>query len=375
MTRQPPSRDQAPVTRPGPRHATRPPSRDQAPVTRPGPRHATRPRHASIGVSPPERTRIGARSDLSWQCRCLHSHYAEPRLPCHRGARNRCGRRAAPACCGSPHRVAPHRSRSRRSPRRGGCAPSLRPRSHALHVRVLHRTAAPLRGRGLSPDSGGPCFSRAPWLPGDAGRRPPAPQRDRATGSPPHSGEPGRPATPGDAPDEARDRRGVAELAPRADVPACIRKLPAGRLVPRTVPNALAGVPADGTPLPAASCSPQRAAAPLPSDLLRPERVDSDGSSDADARGSALAAESATLPREQAVETRAAPPGGELRLDLGHPWVPARRHPATVEPLSPARYKVEFTASSELRDKLVRLQDLMRSSVPSATSARSSRPP
>jgi hypothetical protein len=34
------------------------------------------------------------------------------------------------------------------------------------------------------------------------------------------------------------------------------------------------------------------------------------------------------------------------------------------EPLAPARYKVQFTASAELHDKLKRLQALMRSSVP-----------
>ena len=33
-------------------------------------------------------------------------------------------------------------------------------------------------------------------------------------------------------------------------------------------------------------------------------------------------------------------------------------------PLSPARYKVQFTASAELHDKLERLQALMRSEVP-----------
>ena len=37
---------------------------------------------------------------------------------------------------------------------------------------------------------------------------------------------------------------------------------------------------------------------------------------------------------------------------------------ASVEPLAPARFKVQFTASAELRDKLERLQALMRSSVP-----------
>ncbi len=35
-----------------------------------------------------------------------------------------------------------------------------------------------------------------------------------------------------------------------------------------------------------------------------------------------------------------------------------------VEPLAPARYKVQFTASAGLRDKLQRLQALMRLSVP-----------
>ena len=40
----------------------------------------------------------------------------------------------------------------------------------------------------------------------------------------------------------------------------------------------------------------------------------------------------------------------------------ARR--ARVEPLAPGRYRVEFTASAQLHDKLTRLQALMRSSVP-----------
>ena len=37
---------------------------------------------------------------------------------------------------------------------------------------------------------------------------------------------------------------------------------------------------------------------------------------------------------------------------------------AVVEPLAPARYKVQFTASAELHDKLERLRALMRPSVP-----------
>ncbi len=49
---------------------------------------------------------------------------------------------------------------------------------------------------------------------------------------------------------------------------------------------------------------------------------------------------------------------------------PAPARPAAVEPLAPARFKVSFTASTELRDKLERLQALMRSSVPDGDLAR-----
>ncbi len=43
---------------------------------------------------------------------------------------------------------------------------------------------------------------------------------------------------------------------------------------------------------------------------------------------------------------------------------PASAMPAVVKPIAAARWKVQFTASSELREKLDRLRDLMRSSVP-----------
>ena len=45
-------------------------------------------------------------------------------------------------------------------------------------------------------------------------------------------------------------------------------------------------------------------------------------------------------------------------------WSVAPTKPPVVEPLAPARYKIQFTASAELRDKLERLRSLMRSSVP-----------
>ena len=104
----------------------------------------------------------------------------------------------------------------------------------------------------------------------------------------------------------------IVELSPKPDVPASIRKLPAP--APRAYPDT------KGEEL-----GPDRV--PLPSP-----------------------------PPTQTVQVAAAP--------LAQPILPAR--PAKVEPLAPARYKIEFTASAELHNKLKRLQSLMRSSVPDA---------
>jgi len=95
----------------------------------------------------------------------------------------------------------------------------------------------------------------------------------------------------------------LAELFPRPDAPALMRKLPERRPAPPPVLPSPQGPPAQ---------NPE----------LFPERVEQPGP--------------------------VAPPP------------PA----ALVLPLSPARYKVQFTASAELHDKLERLQALMRSKVP-----------
>jgi 5-methylcytosine-specific restriction endonuclease McrA len=96
----------------------------------------------------------------------------------------------------------------------------------------------------------------------------------------------------------------VAEIAPRPDAPAVMRKLP------------------------------ERPAVTAPPPTLR---LDSAGAS----------------------------ASSEQRLDgVEAPRVVVPAPPATVQPLAPARYKVQFTASAGLRDKLERLQNLMRSSVP-----------
>ena len=106
-----------------------------------------------------------------------------------------------------------------------------------------------------------------------------------------------------------RSKRGieelVAEVAPRPDVPSGMRKLPAPQLRPAPVVGA----------------------------------------------GQAQSAVGKT--------------GDELRPDgVTERAVPTLTRPAEVKPLSPERYRVQFTASAELRGKLTRLQALMRSSVP-----------
>ena len=67
----------------------------------------------------------------------------------------------------------------------------------------------------------------------------------------------------------------------------------------------------------------------------------------------------------QSVADEGVIPGPELHLD-GADASPAARQSraAGVTPLAPGRYKVQFTASAGLREKLERLQSLMRSSVP-----------
>jgi hypothetical protein len=59
-----------------------------------------------------------------------------------------------------------------------------------------------------------------------------------------------------------------------------------------------------------------------------------------------------------------APENLKLVPAAAHSPAPALPRRAVVQPLAPARYKVQFTASAELHDKLERLAALMRSEVP-----------
>ena len=120
----------------------------------------------------------------------------------------------------------------------------------------------------------------------------------------------------------------VAELVPRPDAPAVMRKLPERRAGTTSSPAPRVGPDAEALPL-----GPRPEGGPSVDRQLRPDGVAAAG-------------------------LELSPRGTEL--------LPAspRTRPAVVEPLAPGRYKVQFTASAELHDKLERLRALMRPSVP-----------
>lgn len=124
----------------------------------------------------------------------------------------------------------------------------------------------------------------------------------------------------------------AAELAPRPDAPALIRKLPAPSLT-------------------------------APATTSERPRADRIAVSSSELRPDAVTPSEPGLRRDNAAGSSA-----ELRPDgVGQFRVaPAAAPPASLQPLAPGRYRVQFTASAELRDKLERLQALLRSSVPGA---------
>lgn len=113
-----------------------------------------------------------------------------------------------------------------------------------------------------------------------------------------------------------RAREVLAAWFPRPDVPTSVRKLPQPRSVPAP------------------------ATAPMPPPLPQ-------------AQPSLSVASDPSSP--PAPPPPVAPPPVELRLSA----------PARIEPLAPARYKVQLTASAELKGKLELARDLLRHAVPS----------
>ena len=118
----------------------------------------------------------------------------------------------------------------------------------------------------------------------------------------------------------------MAALAPRPDATACVRKLPEPR-AERSV----------------AATDSTRCSWPILTPLVPP------------AMAHLVPACSAKRQRSNSVPERVDP----LQQQAG-PTVTARR--STIEPTAPGRYKVQFTADAALREKLERLQELMRDS-------------
>jgi hypothetical protein len=129
----------------------------------------------------------------------------------------------------------------------------------------------------------------------------------------------------------------VAALQPRPDAPAMVRKLPRRR--------------GQTSPAPVPQLCPETAGASAPSP--RPdvaERVAQQRYREAaDGGGGVLRSDSLAAPNA-------------LLCPDTVPPVPAR--PATVKPVALDRYRIHFTANGAFRDKLERLQDLMRATVP-----------
>jgi hypothetical protein len=154
----------------------------------------------------------------------------------------------------------------------------------------------------------------------------------------------------------------VAEIAPRPDVPAEVRKLPErtiavasplvvpghrDRPMPGLCPDLMLGVGQE----PALEHRPDAVAAPE-SGVRRDEAPVFENVLPTQAP--AVGREASALP----VSLAASAPM------LSRPGVADQAAPHVLEPLSPGRYKVQFTASSQFHDKLERLQALMRSKVP-----------
>ncbi len=116
----------------------------------------------------------------------------------------------------------------------------------------------------------------------------------------------------------------VARLRPQPDAPTSIRKLPKRRK----------------------RCSPETESELGPDPVGRPSRSVPSHAQD----------EAVTTPPSAPAEESAQP------ADVGQESAPESSPVVRVLAISPARYKVTFTASAELRDKLQRLQELTRSS-------------
>jgi hypothetical protein len=135
----------------------------------------------------------------------------------------------------------------------------------------------------------------------------------------------------------------IAELAPREDVPALLRRLPERQIRRR---GATTVAPGTASATRSATTS---ATAP--------------GMGRAVTTGPAWVGGVPSLPDGPLGMGGA--PGPAPAVPSSHPLAsPPPAPPPVVQPLAPGRYRVQFTASAALREKLERLRALMRSQVP-----------
>jgi hypothetical protein len=155
----------------------------------------------------------------------------------------------------------------------------------------------------------------------------------------------------------------VAELSPRPDAPAVMRKLP-DRRAGTTSPAPRLGPEGDAPSLglrPEGGASLDRQLRPDGVAAREPElRPDGVAAHETEQRPDGVAAPQPEV-RSGGVDAAGVerlPPGAAVLS------VSPRARPAVIEPLAPARYRVQFTASAGLCAKLERLRALMRASVP-----------
>ena len=129
----------------------------------------------------------------------------------------------------------------------------------------------------------------------------------------------------------------IAELAPRPDAPAVMRKLPERRILPT----------------PALPVGPDRGL--VAASELRPDAVEP---------SLELRLDGVATPEHGRYRDEAATHLEQRSDGVGASPTPRSGGRAVVQPLAPARYLVQFTASTELHDKLERLRALMRAGVP-----------
>ena len=152
----------------------------------------------------------------------------------------------------------------------------------------------------------------------------------------------------------------VARLAPRPDVAASVRRLPAPVQAAAVPPPVPPSVPF-GAPQPAVPTAAALATREGVTDEPATTPAASLGSAPAGglAHHSSPPASSLTLPPTAAGNPRAVPSDTSAASPPGRP---AQR--AVVTPLAPERYRVQFTVGEATHEKLRRVQDLLRREIP-----------